>query len=229
MLGERISSDRRTAFEQAGFGIVRQVVPECLLESARQQTEHSAGPGLRNPLGCVPALRTIAESPQVVDLAQSVLGQHALLTRAILFDKAPDANWPVPPHRDTTIAVAERHDVPGFGPWSSKAGVAHVRPPDSILDSMWTLRIAIDPADRENGALRVLAGSHRDIESDIAQPSENAEWETLLCEPGDVVLMRPRTLHASDRSARPTRRRVLHLEWAGRPLPLPLRWPSLSG
>ena len=42
------------------------------------------------------------------------------MTRAILFDKTPDSNWKVPWHQDVAIAVAARHDEPGFGPSPTK-------------------------------------------------------------------------------------------------------------
>jgi hypothetical protein len=39
-----------------------------------------------------------------------------------LFDKIPDANWKVLRHQDVTIAVQEKIEVEGFGPWTIKAG-----------------------------------------------------------------------------------------------------------
>ncbi len=41
---------------------------------------------------------------------------------------------------------------------------------------------------------------------------------------GDAVLMRPLVVHASPRAARPTRRRVIHLEYAALDVPAPLEW-----
>jgi hypothetical protein len=41
---------------------------------------------------------------------------------------------------------------------------------------------------------------------------------------GDVLLMSPLLLHGSERARVPTRRRVLHLEWAAFDLPGGLHW-----
>ena len=62
--------------------------------------------------------------------------------RALFFDKTPGANWPVLWHQDLTIAVAEQHDLEGWGPWSTKADVPHVQPPVPILVPImrWTMR-----------------------------------------------------------------------------------------
>lgn len=207
--------------EHDGFGLLRSVVPAELIGSACDATETLIGAGLRNPLQEIPALRAIASCDEIRSIAQSLLGPDAMLTRAILFDKTPERNWPVPPHRDTTVAVREKIETPGFGPWSVKAGVVHVRPPDEILAAMWTLRIAIDAAPESNGPLRVLPCSQsRTVPDD--------SWVTLDCNPGDIVVMRPLILHASNRAAIPSRRRVLHLEWAPRQLPSPLRWADVG-
>lgn len=40
----------------------------------------------------------------------------------------------------------------------------------------------------------------------------------------DALLMRPLVLHSSGRSRENSHRRVLHIEYAGFPLPEPLQW-----
>ena len=44
--------------------------------------------------------------------------------------------------QDVAIPVRSRHDVVGFGPWSVKAGVPHVRPPASVLEATPAQRLA---------------------------------------------------------------------------------------
>lgn len=78
--------------------------------------------------------------------AAALFGAAARPVRAILFDKTADNNWAVPWHQDRTIAVRARHDVPGFGPWSLKAGVVHVEPPFEIIEGMITIRAHLDEA-----------------------------------------------------------------------------------
>ena len=65
-----------------------------------------------------------------------ILGEMFFPVRGILFDKIPDANWKVPWHQDVTIAVQERVESEGFGPWSMKADVLHVQPPAEGLEHM---------------------------------------------------------------------------------------------
>jgi hypothetical protein len=43
------------------------------------------------------------------------------------------------------MAVAERLEVDGFGPWTVKNGFVHVAPPFDLLAGMVTLRIHLDP------------------------------------------------------------------------------------
>jgi hypothetical protein len=75
----------------------------------------------------------LASSSPVAMVAASVLGEGCRPVRAILFDKTPTANWSLGWHQDRTIAVAERIDVDGFGPWSVKSGLVHVAPPFELL------------------------------------------------------------------------------------------------
>lgn len=210
--------------------MLRGVVPAGLVDVARAATESVERVGVRNPLDACAELRAIAACPGVVSLAREIMGKDAVLTRAILFDKTPSHNWPVAPHQDTAIAVQERLDLPGFGPWSVKKGVVHTRPPAAVLESMLTFRVAIDPAGPENGPLHVLPGTHAGgILEDLPRAAERAGGAWVCCEtdPGDVVLMRPLLVHASFRAARPTRRRILHLEWAAGDPPTPLRWNAV--
>ncbi len=63
-------------------------------------------------------------------------------------------------HQDVTNAVQERIETEGYGPWSIKADVLHVQPPAEVLEHMISVRLHLDPCGEENGALRVLSGSH---------------------------------------------------------------------
>ena len=64
------------------------------------------------------------------------MGGNARLVRGILFDKTEGANWKVPWHQDLTIAVNQKVETTGFGPWSIQAGILHVQPPASVLERM---------------------------------------------------------------------------------------------
>jgi hypothetical protein len=150
----------------------------------------------------------------------------SVAVRAILFDKNDQANWTVPWHQDRSIAVKERLDAPGFGPWSTKAGVVHVQPPVEILRQMLTLRFHLDPCPATNGPLRVIAGTSDHILN--AQEVENAvaEREQIACttDAGGLVVMRPLTFHASSPATVPSHRRVIQVELGPRELPHGLNW-----
>ena len=87
--------------------------------------------------------------------------QNARAVRAVLFDKTPQSNWSVGWHQDRTIAVVEKVDVDGFGPWTIKSGITHVEPPFEYIERMITLRIHLDPCGPDNAPLKVSPGSHR--------------------------------------------------------------------
>lgn len=185
--------------------------------------------GARRALDRSPALRRFVADAAICELATAVLGGSAFVARSIVFDKNPNANWDVPWHQDTTIAVRERSEVDGFGPWSTKAGVPHVRPPASVLSRMITVRLHLDDCPADNGALWVVPGSHLDFIADAEIDKDRCDESAVVCEcpAGAMLLMRPLLLHASRKSLRPSRRRVLHLEFAADPLPGGLEWARL--
>src|SRR4029453_8748221 len=89
------------------------------------------------------------------------LGRITRPVRGILLDKVPGANWHVGWHQDLVIPVRERREVSGFGPWTVKAGMPHVKPPAEVLAGMLTIRVQLDDCGQDNGPLRVVPGSHR--------------------------------------------------------------------
>ncbi len=182
--------------------------------------------GLRNLLE-VAEIRELANSPTVRKVVTPVLGQGYFPVRGILFDKNQDANWKVPWHQDVTIAVAQRADVPGFGPWSLKSDVLHVQPPAAVLEAMVSVRLHLDPCPAANGALRVLPGTHRLGKLDAAGVSQAASMQppvTCEVESGGALLMRPLLVHASSSAKRPGHRRVIHFDFAYEELPCGLQW-----
>ncbi len=236
MAGE-VAWQRR--LEQDGFAVVPDVCspPEVAALIDAVESFEAAGAAVREKGGAtyavrrlcelIPAAAAFAASPAVRSLVEPVLGPPARIVRSLLFDKNPAANWKVPWHQDLTIAVRERRDVAGFGPWSVKAGVAHVQPPADVLARMVTVRLHLDDCGERNGPLRVIPGSHRlgTIEpADV--PRRRRETPEVACTvaAGGVVLMRPLTLHASSPADAPGHRRVVHLEFAATGLPGGLEW-----
>lgn len=183
--------------------------------------------GIRNLLNLSPEIREFATSFEVFEIASALIGAKARVTRAIFFDKTPDANWKVPWHQDLTIAVGSRKHEVGFTAWTRKAGIDHVQPPVSILEKMVTLRFHLDDADETNGALKVVKGSHKlgRLSADAINSVRQAN-ESTLCrvKSGDCLVMRPLILHSSSACLTPRHRRVIHLEFSADELPDGLDW-----
>jgi ectoine hydroxylase-related dioxygenase (phytanoyl-CoA dioxygenase family) len=226
--------------DRHGFALHDNAIPLVQLEPLIQAVEgrselHHDAPrrrrtsSVRNLTRHLPRVADLAASVSVRNLVEPILGSAALLVRSILFDKHPGANWGVAWHQDLAIAVRERREVPGFGPWTIKGGLHHVLAPAEILGTMLTVRIHLDPCGEANGALRVLPGSHRYGRLSDAELEHLRESGTpWICElpAGGVLLMRPLLLHASSPAKQPIRRRVIHLEFAAHPLPGGLEWAA---
>ena len=183
--------------------------------------------GMRNLLRTLPSVRGLARSKPLRSLVTPVLGRRAVAVRGLFFDKTRAANWRLGWHQDKAIAVRRRVESPGYGPWSSKAGVPHVFPPASVLARMLTVRIHLDACDANNGALRVIPGTHDTpglSERDFARLAESRGIRVCDVEAGDAVVMRPLLAHSSNKAERPAHRRVIHIEYADGPLSPPLEW-----
>ena len=223
--------------EQFGFAIVEGVLSEERVLSLTTELNEIAETtairrrggifAVRNLLDVCPSVRPLSASPVLQSLVEPVLGPGFFPIRGILFDKIPGANWLVPWHQDVTIALREKVEAEGFGPWSIKAGVHHVQPPAHILRNMLTVRLHLDPCTEENGALHVIPGSHtfgKIPESSIPSIRQSSSARVCSVDRGAALLMRPLLLHASHPSSVPGHRRVIHLDFAAVQLPLPMRW-----
>lgn len=196
------------------------------LKMDTKETSRRVGGG-RQVLERCPLLAEMAWGGILHDVACRFLGDRARPVRGLYFDKTPEANWRVPWHQDITLAVRERREIEGFGPWSVKDGIVHVQPPEVILENMVTLRLHLDECPEANGALRVLPGSHRygrlDAEA-IARMRQTGDGIVCEADAGDIIAMRPLTLHASSPASVPGHRRVFHIEYAAQKNPAPLEW-----
>ncbi len=188
------------------------------------------GPGgvyaMRNLLQ-IEAVRTWAYGDAIRRMLAPILGEDFSAVRGILFDKMPGANWKVGWHQDLSIAVKERVDVPGFSPWSEKAGVIHVQPPAEVLEEMLTVRLHLDACDESNGPLRLVPASHLDgkLDSEQINAKRRDNGQVICtCPRGGALLMRPLLMHASSPATAPGHRRVVHIEFAAKPLPGGLEW-----
>ncbi len=164
------------------------------------------------PIGSI-AARLMAGAPRAV--------------RAILFDKTARANWALGWHQDRVIAVRERIEIDGFGPWTRKHGALHVAPPFEVLERMVTLRVHLDPVPATNAPLLIAPGSHRlgrIAEADVPAVVERCGTAICLAEPGDIWAYATPILHASARAEGAAHRRVLQVDYAVADLPAGLEW-----
>ncbi len=224
----------RTHLDAHGYAIVPRVLESAQVEALRSLAEplldvsNQAKPGVRRVLQRVPRIADVLAMSRVRELIASVGGTGAGVVRAILFDKSPTANWSVPWHQDAAIAVKERHEVDGYGPWSMKDGEHHCQPPRHVIDRVFVVRLHLDECLSENGPLRVIPESHLEGLRSAAALEEQVRTGPIVdCSArlGDAVLMRPLTIHSSARAAKPAdRRRVLHLECCDVDLAEPLEW-----
>ena len=182
--------------------------------------------GIRNLLEVCPAVCELAKSSEIRGLVEPILGAGCFAVRGTFFDKVPGANWNLRWHQDSVISVQRRFDAPGYEAWSTKAGVTQVRPPVDVLRNMLAVRIHLDNCQQDNGALRILKGTHlRRWERDDLEVAK-ANHQMVVCEVPErgVLAMRPLALHASSASQLPHHRRVVHLEFACDDLPHGLEW-----
>ena len=159
----------------------------------------------------------VAQSPNLIQLAQVVLGPEAFPFRATLFDKSPKSNWLVVWHQDTALPLRERHQVVGWGPWSVKDGIHYAHAPAAALSQVLALRIHLDRSTALNGPLRVLPGTQTlgVLDDDrIHELSTTINPVECLVSAGGILAMRPLLIHSSSKSQAEADRRVLHIEYA---------------
>lgn len=183
---------------------------------------------IRKFLQEIPAALHILRQTGLFQILEENLGQGYFIVKSIYFNKPAASNWFVAWHQDLTISVKEKIDTLGFGPWTVKPGQFAVQPPLSLLEDNFTVRLHLDNTTAENGALKVIPGSHM---KGIYR-SEAIDWSTeteVICEvpEGGMMLMKPLLLHSSARSTNDQQRRVIHIEFSRQSLPLPLSWAEM--
>lgn len=201
----------------------------AIIETAttkQQLAESSANLfAIRQVIKKIPELKSLLFTKTLHELLYSIFEEPCFLTKAIYFDKPSESNWFVAYHQDLSISVDRKESVSNYQNWTFKKGQFGVQPPLDVLENIVTVRIHLDKTEKENGALKVISNSHS---KGIYRP-ETIDWnkETEhICEveKGGIMLMKPLTLHASERTTNHKQRRVLHLEFSTKQLTKPLEW-----
>jgi ectoine hydroxylase-related dioxygenase (phytanoyl-CoA dioxygenase family) len=216
-------------FETAGYAVFPGILSDRQLQHLAQEIESFADVTTNT--------RKVLEAPWCSDAAEQLraeprlrplLPPYAQAVQCTLFSKTRENNWLVSLHQDLSIPVAERVESLQCSGWSHKEGDLFVQPPVTTLERIVALRLHLDDCDEENGALRVVPGSHRlgRLSNSAAQQERNRSGESCVAVPrGGVMAMRPLLLHASSKASRGSPRRVLHFVYGPPDLPSGLRWP----
>lgn len=180
---------------------------------------------IRQFLKEVPEIKDLIFNDNIKKVIREVFGERYVAVKSIYFDKPEKSNWYVAYHQDLTISVDKKVNLPDFGPWTTKQNQFAVQPPLDILENMYTIRIHLDDTDEHNGALKVVPKSHS---KGIYRP-ETIDWnveteEICSVEKGGIMIMKPLTLHGSNRTTNGKKRRVIHIEFSDRELPDELQW-----
>lgn len=203
-----------------GFELVPEVFHgrriDFMLEEIARLSPVRTRAGLRHALRLEPVLK-IANDPALLNMASRILGPDTLPYRATLFDKSPASNWLVIWHQDTALPMRERANVSGWGPWSTKDGIAYAHAPADALSEVLALRVHLDDSTTHNGPLKVLPQTHNLgilCDDRLQELSKRIPAVECVCPKGGVVAMRPLIVHASSKSQNERPRRVLHIEYA---------------
>jgi len=207
------------SLEQQGFEVIPGILGGAAVSSLLRAVLGSKIPrsraGMRRAMD-VEAVREVALDPRILTLARSALGRRAFPFRATLFDKSLDSNWLVTRHQDTALPLRERHEIPGWGPWSVKEGVSCAHAPGFVLENILAIRINFDDSNGINGPLRVVPATHRlGVLSDDSIHELANKIHPVECHvgAGGLVLMKPLLIHSSSKVIDGSRR-VLHIEYS---------------
>ena len=150
--------------------------------------------GARDALHNSQPIRSAAESAFGLS---HLFQEEPSIVRCLLFDKRPASNWKIGWHQDLNIRQTDGETLE----WDKLARVL-------------TLRLHLDTTTAENGALKVLPGSHlQGPLSDQQRRDLDIEPVTVEAEAGQVLIMSPLLVHSSSPSANPSHRRVIHVEY----------------
>jgi hypothetical protein len=180
---------------------------------------------IRQFLKEVPATVPLIFNQSLKRIMSDIFGTEFFPVKSVYFDKPEDSNWFVAYHQDLTISVAEKVEMPGYGPWTVKQDQFSVQPPLEILQNNLTIRIHLDDTDEFNGALKVINASHRKgIHRAETMDLKKETQSFCRVKKGGIMIMKPLLMHASERTTNQHKRRVLHIEFSSASLPKELSW-----
>jgi hypothetical protein len=175
-----------------------------------------------------PTVLRLVRHKQLGQFLWSLTGRELVAVAARLHDSAGTSEVAAEWHQNRVVAVRERLDVRGYGPWSTRVGISHVEPPASVLDQMLVLRVHLDDIAVGGQALQILPGSHRAGKLTLDAIEHLVDSNDVVMpaiRKGVLVAMRPLLLHAMPcLMSRTQRYRFLNIEFAPPEAITPLQW-----
>ncbi|MEM7359993.1 MAG: phytanoyl-CoA dioxygenase family protein [Pseudomonadota bacterium] len=204
-------------FESDGFVVIKDILSENELHllSDRCDSEIKAQIGTRNLLDFA-WVRGLARTLKLSESLKPLMPTNPVAVQCNYFAKDSENNWSVTPHRDLSIPVKKQIKSEGWSGWSVKEGVLYAQPPKQVLAQMMGVRIHLEANDSQNGALELVAGSHKNF-------IQRGERSLGIVPKGGALVMRPLVLHASTK-LKSGKRRVLHFVFGPRKLPDDMEW-----
>lgn len=231
-----VTEQYKQPLQESGFAVIDNVFSAEEITAIVETIDNidTSGPAFRKTNDLFAIRRFVKEVPAIASfiftsrlrtITDQLFGAGYFLVKSIYFDKPEQSNWFVAYHQDLTISVDQKKQVAGFEQWTVKNDQFAVQPPVSLLENIFTIRIHLDDTDENNGALKIVPGSHR---KGIYRPGTidwNTEKEVSCKVPrGGIMIMQPLLLHASNRTLNNNKRRVILLEFSNQLLPGGLQW-----
>lgn len=185
--------------------------------------------GIREFLLNQPILHEIIFNEKLIQVIKSISSSCNKIIKSVYFDKPPSANWIVNWHQELTINLVERKEINGYKNWRVTKNRVIVRSPREFLEKIFTIRIHLDDCMEENGALRIIEGSHKEGVIEIKDWMKDKKGTEKVCEvkAGGIIIMKPLILHSSRRTENMKNRRVIHVEFTDEELPNVLSWKEM--
>lgn len=223
----------RTAFATQGFVLLPGVLTasECADLADQVETPGRSRSGGTRSLLAQPWCMALARRLRSLPALSVVLDAQSVAVQCTFFEKTTARNWLVPLHQDLSIPVATQVAHPGLQGWSEKEGEFFVQPPVQVLEQLVAVRLHLDACQADDGALRVVPGSHN---AGVLSPDSARSWRDQAGEvacstaAGTALVMRPLLLHASSKATGSSRRRILHFVFGPRELPHGLGWHQMA-
>src|SRR2546428_7874990 len=199
-----MTDDEKRRLDTEGYLVLERLMDDRLLDQVRRRVdelfeqegalagaEFKQEPHARRLANLVDkgeVFERVIETPRILDCMEHVLGPRFKLSSLNVRSADPDNGWSQPLHADSG-AVADE-----WGYW--------------VCNSVWML----DDFTEQNGAIRMVPGSHRWGRAPAAEMYSPHPEEILLTgRAGDVVIMNAHMWHGGTANRTAAHRRAMHV------------------